>query len=54
VADTKMKDLALISNRDAREALHFKPDEAQRVIAAAKETLSHHFYGSVRNWSSSL
>jgi integrase len=37
VPDTKMKDLTLRSNRDTKEAAYFKPADAQRIIAAAKE-----------------
>ena len=37
VPDTKMKDLTLRSNRDTKEVAYFKPNDAQRIIAAAKE-----------------
>jgi integrase len=37
VPDTKMKDLTLRSNRDAKEARYFKPHEAELIIATAKE-----------------
>jgi len=37
VPDTKMKDLTLRSNRDTKEVAYFKPADAQRIIAAAKE-----------------
>ncbi len=37
VPDTKMKDLTLRSNRDTKEVAYFKPADAHRIIAAAKE-----------------